>query len=472
LSHPPQVYAKIYPLGKSGANRERGRSVRQELIPLSHLDKHTKYVDLEPGRYYVETVLPSGEMLAEDVSVADGQTPELIFRPEYSPHEWLSWQHVVGNVQSKQPLRQPARSRRSATRTPAVKSRKLRGGGLRGGGKGGSKGMRPTRATRGDGGLAYESVLEEVTPLPEVDIGRPIYCLSHPHPALIDAKKRGSEVWELLSNLPGSSPEALVKALNEAHDPFAIPAHGVDQAHAVFRVSSSQASGDAVSLSNHAGQLPRYFVVVMRRQSVELASLPIPWKVVTTGREADIEIAIQQPVEEGGFCGSAIARDEQFGMLLGYLSSGSLPTVRQIAETATGMLYSKFENPFAAAAGAYALVGTALQATDRDWHDWVRNLMNSFPHIPDGAIQWGQLNLRMRRNSKDLEEAKSAFKLAYRRGLPFYSMGMRWLLEGLEGVSSGDAEAEKMLHNVRQLAWRTNYQQPFTIVRLGGESNV
>jgi hypothetical protein len=225
-------------------------------------------------------------------------------------------------------------------------------------------------------------------------------------------------------------------------------------------------------LRGHVAAAQRYFAVVPHQQSVELVSLPIPWHVISPSREAPIEIAILQSYVTGAFCTSATARDENLGMLLGYLSAGALPTVREMAETAKDMLYYKTVNPFAAAAGGYALVGTALQATDKEWHSWIRNLMNMFEHIPDGAIQWGQLHLRMRRKKSDIEEAKQAFKLAYRRGLPFYSMGMKWLMEGLEWVSRDDTEAGEMLKNVRQIAWRTNYQQPFTILRIGSERSV
>jgi hypothetical protein len=180
----------------------------------------------------------------------------------------------------------------------------------------------------------------------------------------------------------------------------------------------------------------------------------------------------QQPADPSGFCSSAIARDEEFGMLLGYLSSGSLPTVRRIAETAKDMLYYKHSNPFAAVAGAYALVGTAKQTNKKEWHQWVFNLMDRFPYIPDGAIQWGRLMMRMRRNSDDIAEARKAFKQAYRRGLPYYSLGMRWLLEGLEWCSDNDSEAKDMAYHVRLIAWTTNYQQPFTTLLIGGRANV
>jgi len=173
------------------------------------------------------------------------------------------------------------------------------------------------------------------------------------------------------------------------------------------------------------------------------------------------------------FCASATALDEDLGTLLGYLSSGSLAVAREMAETARDMLYFKVANPYAAAAGGYAMVGTATTAADREWHGWIRNLMQMFPHIPDGAIQWAQLRLKMRRNSSDIEEARAALKLAYRRGLPFFSMGVKWLMDGLEWIAGeSDPEARTMLRNVQRLAWRTNFQQPFTIMRIGGDTDV
>jgi hypothetical protein len=98
--------------------------------------------------------------------------------------------------------------------------------------------------------------------------------------------------------------------------------------------------------------------------------------------------------------------------------------------------------------------------------------MNWFETMPDGAIQWGQLKLRMRRNSRDIEEARNAFKLAFNRGLPFYSLGMRWLVDGLEAVSYNDPEAAEMLTYVRRVSWLVNYKQPFTILKLEAHRNV
>jgi hypothetical protein len=205
---------------------------------------------------------------------------------------------------------------------------------------------------------------------------------------------------------------------------------------------------------------------------MELVSLPVPWTIVSSGREATLEVGMRQVHSPKTFCATAIACDADLGALLGYLSSGSLPTVVGMIETATDALYDKTVNPFAAAAGGYALVGAALTSEDEKWHGWIRNLMDLFPAIPDGAIQWAQLRLRTRRHETDRKEASQALKEAYHRGIPFFSMGMKWLMEGLEMLAPEDPEADQMLGMVRELAWRTNYQQPFTILRIAGKQRV
>lgn len=463
-SRPPKVFAKIYPIGESGARRTSASTAKQAMIPISHIPSHVTTIDLDPGRYYVEATLPSGEVLADDVELS-GPGQELVLQTDDSPHEWLSWQHLVGNVQSK-----------AATAARRLKTPKKR---REASGRGS---FRPELAPE----LAPEASREsrpqflggepaaEVPAIEpaEVELDYSIVYLSHPYAPLVNPHQ-GDQVWSWLASLPAADPTTIIQLLNENQNPIETPAVIKDDAHAVFRVSWSPSNqGNVEPLGNRMSHASRYFAAVPRPQAVELVSLPIPWTVVMSGREADIEVVLQEPTDPTGFCTSAVARDEELGTLLGYLSSGALTTARQMAETAKGMLFEKVGNPFAALAGGYALVGTALQATDREWHEWVRNLMNNFPHIPDGAIQWGQLKIRMRRSSEDIDEAKKAFKMAYNRGLPFYSMGMRWLLDGLEAVSHGDAEIEEMMKNVRRLAWRTHFQQPFTIIRLGGDQSV
>jgi hypothetical protein len=186
-----------------------------------------------------------------------------------------------------------------------------------------------------------------------------------------------------------------------------------------------------------------------------------------TNREVAVEVTVQRPRFEREFASAVSVRDQQLAVLLGFLSSGALPAAKRLAETAGDMLDDKDINPLAAAAGGYALVSSAADTQRQRWHSWIENLMQRFEHVPDGAIQYATLRMRLRSNENDLAEATNAFKLAYRRGVPFYGLGLRWLLEGLQRVGTRDTEAQAMADAVLQLTARLHPQSPFTILRLG-----
>jgi len=463
----PRVPAKIYELDSSAKSSASTGSVRRAQVPISENPAEVARLDLPPGTYYVESVLPSGETLADSVTLAEGETRDLVLRGTSSPNEWFSWQHLMGNTRPGSSANQrPGGSVRVINRKPGGTPRK--------------KGA-PRRIA--DGGAGYAGSRTHAASLrpgsaPELRgptaIGRPINFLASPLPALVLGEPQGAAAWKGLAEATSANANTLATLLNQGKSALDLPVYTHDARRAVYRLSWQQGSRSEVhALEGRVPAMPRYFAVVPRRRCVELISLPMPWRVIGMGREAAIEIAVQQMHAADAFCASATALDEDLGMLLGYLSSGSLVVAREMAETARDMLYYKVENPYAAAAGGYALVGTALTAEDREWHGWIRNLMHSFPHIPDGAIQWAQLCLKMRRGPSDIEEARVALKLAYRRGLPFYSMGVKWLMEGLEWIAGeSDPEAVQMLRQVQRLAWRTNFQQPFTIVRIGGDTDV
>jgi hypothetical protein len=180
-----------------------------------------------------------------------------------------------------------------------------------------------------------------------------------------------------------------------------------------------------------------------------------------------VEVVVQQTRERSEFVSNIGVRDEQLVILLGFLSTGALSPVREIAESAKDLLYGKMQNSLAAAAGAYAMVGSATDTGGHAWHQWIRNLSEWFEHLPDGAIQRAQLLLRLRRSAADITAATKLLKDAYRRGLPYYTLGVRWLLDGLEKVGRLDPEAEQMSRAVRAVASRIHPLSPFTIVRLG-----
>lgn len=478
---PPKVYARITRMD------ERGRSVpsssRLELVPITTHDAESEAITLDSGAYLVEVRMPTGELLADSVSLDDGGDKDLVLMAESSPHEWLSWQHLAGNVGTRSAQFSRPRSPRIVKAAPVLPSApsKLRTRRLLGT-TGSVPRSRDARsgppATDGpidwlgriglgevDGVVGVRDAFadpETWSPDEPADVepSRPIHWLGRgagaSHPDFLR-----EQPWHALAALQGGTAN-LVAGLNAGRPDRLIAPSGSDPSVAVFRIPNEPGR----QRGNYSPAV-RDFAAVHRRTGVELVSLPTPWRETWSGRDAVIEVGVRCPRYESEFASSIVVRDQTLAVLLGFLSSGALTAVTRLAETGNVMLFEKNENPLAAAAGGYALVGSATDATRQPWHDWIENLMNRFEHLPDGAILFATMRLRLRSNATDVREAAQAFKVAYRRGLPFYGLGMRWLLDGLERVGEVDPEAKDMATAVRRLASRLHPQSPFTILRLG-----
>jgi hypothetical protein len=159
-------------------------------------------------------------------------------------------------------------------------------------------------------------------------------------------------------------------------------------------------------------------------------------------------------------------RDPVVGSALGYMGTGSLANARVIFDRALTMLYRKQINPLAAAAGGYVILATDQGEPDQVWHEWIANLANRFPWLPDGMVLHGRLLLKHRRGEADVEAARRAFFEAHDRGIPYYSLGLQWLVDGLALLATRDKEARERLASAQEIAWMANLQQPFTTIRL------
>ncbi|WP_418320115.1 hypothetical protein [Piscinibacter sakaiensis] len=129
-------------------------------------------------------------------------------------------------------------------------------------------------------------------------------------------------------------------------------------------------------------------------------------------------------------------RDASHGSLLGYLTRRDIQASNAVSGSsrsqAMSALYDKQVNPFAASAGAY-LLAMSEEDLDHEQKGWLENLTQRFPWLPDGAIAQGyQL---MRQSEKGTEKFDLARELLVRtsveRGLPFFSVGLSLLTEGL-----------------------------------------
>jgi hypothetical protein len=389
------VVATVRPLGEVPAP-SRSRTVT---IPVGSGTPAT-LVDVPPGRYLVQAYLPSGDIVSQDVDVQGPVEVEL--SGEHSPHEWLSYQHLLGNVTNKTTFGRPA-----------------------------------------------HDVLE---PYPEV------FSLDFP---LIPLNLPGNDdVWRLL----GDSIAGLLSPFQLApvHRPL-VPAYSDDNVR-LFQVPSN-----GITPVNEVPMLDtgRCLVLVADQQAARmtLVALPFPWRDVLTDASCWAEVLVERGGSPADRRVSVSVQDTMVSTVLGYLGSGAFTTAQEIVQPAMWVLMSKLRNPLAAAAGGYVLVGSSTEPIT-PWDQWLDNLTNWFPWLPDGPVIRSRLLLRLARDEGDIAMAHASLKMAFQRGLPFYGLGLQWLVDGLTVFAADDREAAFMLDMVRPVARRCNLQQPFTVLDL------
>jgi len=175
--------------------------------------------------------------------------------------------------------------------------------------------------------------------------------------------------------------------------------------------------------------------------------------------------------------------DQEFGPLSGFMTASNLPKAAVAVQQAYDMLFVKSKNPLAAAAGGYILVA-AGDPSGHDWQQWIDNLERWFPTLPDGAVLKGALLLRTARDQAAYDRAREAFLQAYDRGIPYFSLGVSWLLDGLtlfagpvdeqenltadqrDGQERLRRDVQEKLAEVQWVAKRLDLSQAFTVIRL------
>jgi hypothetical protein len=117
--------------------------------------------------------------------------------------------------------------------------------------------------------------------------------------------------------------------------------------------------------------------------------------------------------------------------LLSFLSSGDFESARAIgsgwAQRAEEMLLNKVQDPMAATVGGYFL----LKAGEIErLHEWTANLANWFKWLPDGPII--RACHLMTRPQPVADTIRNLLLEAVKRGLPYYTIGLRLLQDGLK----------------------------------------
>lgn len=127
--------------------------------------------------------------------------------------------------------------------------------------------------------------------------------------------------------------------------------------------------------------------------------------------------------------------DPSYGSLLDYLTrrdfQAGAAISRSMRSTALAALYEKMMNPYAAAAGAY-LLAIGEEDIHNEQSDWMENLTERFPWLPDGPIAQGyRLLRRTEKGTSEFDQARRLLFKAVDRGLPYFTIGLTLLNEAL-----------------------------------------
>jgi hypothetical protein len=201
--------------------------------------------------------------------------------------------------------------------------------------------------------------------------------------------------------------------------------------------------------------------------------VPVPFRWLTLDyKPVPIEFVVNRSTESV----SVTVADPEFAPVLGYLASGhSELAARSLKDVSLGLLFGKVENPFAAAAGGYVLVQSWISGQEDEhawnWRQWIQNLANWFPFLPDGAILEGRVLLSLD-SPVAREQAALRFLQAFSRGVPYFSAGLRMLVEGLLTIDDAPLPSELRQRfevakrHVRQWATWMDPREPFTTLHI------
>jgi len=416
------------------ANIYGKKNYRDLLIPAGDLHQGFeranpyKEITIKEGNYLLEVILPSGDLIQEDIEITKGEDKTLVLSPKKEKtfeREFLRWQNYIHGWQNPEDFYFP------------------------------------------------EDVIEHIPGISSLSVrllSEKDYYLQRKKNLKHDLSENGliSKGYFFLKNDINSdlfTSEQLFSSIAEEKISLIEIHEGPWNDYMAFRDE----------------MIPRFYLYIEGNKILpQYCVLPIPWRLFNTGEMAKIEALVSKipfrsdSISDEGGRVSLSVRDNLIGAVLGYLNRGELSAALTSGKPALNygeeLLQGKLFNPFAATVGGYVLMKgtTDFEGQSLFWYDWINNLCEYFPFLPDGAILNGWLKLYQRKNDY-LQEACNLFLEAFYRGIPYYSKGVEMLLDGLQIISSSDRykqddEVKKALTIIQKLALRVDVDQPFTCV--------
>lgn len=409
---------------KNARRFDQSRSTVTTIAPVSSFDHAAVGVFLPWGDYDIEAVLPSGEQIGEELTVGPNSIRsgagaiEVVLHGEHSPNEWRSWAHFTGAQLA---------SRRQETREDI--DRKRLGSAL------------DTRFEVSVGSLAHSDSLGGFDPSSWDGWFNFLQERYERGPELALGLELGVDVSGLEVQTEG----------------------GYDRTP--LRIKFVQGHSPGIGLGARDIGERRTYAAIAGSTGTRLVAIPWPWgdSAYAAGHIPFELLAF----EEGGQlrC-DPVLRDGQWAGLVAYLNRGRVDLASEILASASDALFAKFQNPLAAAVGGYVLLSSGPSDEEASWPSWLSNLAEYFPHLPDGLIlraRW----LLARNREEDLEKAHELLYEAFNRGVPYFTTGVVWLIEGLEQTSIGCPICTEILRKVRGVARSMDLSQAFTSFSIG-----
>lgn len=406
-----KIVGNIYPSGSTGVAK------RNIVFPCGISVTPARY-EVEAGRYIVSATLPSGATLTEDIEAREGEETPVTLDASGSPYETHSWQYLMGNIEPYSVYHDPSM-------IPVPRS------------TGSRYIIRPDGADlRGDA---------EPPPIGQTKV------------TWIADSKRASWSFESMIALAAGAAHAPIADLIADSPPEVVP--DPDESDGTSHLFRFGVAGPVGGPSRFHGA--RQFLVVELADAAYLVTLPAPWD------SAQIEVLVNARQSPTGSAIAVTVRDPAVGAALTYLARGAFDAAATLFTDVESMLYRKVRNPLAAAAGGYVLIGRDVADEPRQWDSWLDNVRDWFGWMSDGSVLWAVRRLRQAKTERDLQQARAGLIEAYDRGVPVYTLGLSWLMDGLSEFPD-DPECAWRLARARRLSWCVDMREPFVIISLRG----
>ena len=384
----------------------------------------------EAGRYFLQLLLPNGKVITKDFEIKPEKATQLVIHlPHEGPHEWTTLHALAGQ------FRHEARQTGGFTR-PLSKNPK-----------------------------SYA----ELAANPQKG-----YALS----LLAPGENAAGSIFsdrQTITNLTQLIRENLdVKSAMRLFGSGSNVTHPTleDDDFAIFRFAHSGVLAEGEQDPEWYGfgpqtDLSRHYLLQKSVSGGTLICLPTPW--TTPDGQAEVELLVKKNSIAGSPDVAMTIGDPMINTVLGYINTGAIHEAAELFDfkKAKKMLFEKISYPLAATVGGYLLVfgmdREEYRSTSDNWKNWVEHLDGWFDWLPDGAILHAALYFML--GGPDRDEAYETLMRAYDRGLPFFTFGLKLMIDGLRYfVREGDDHARERLTVLETIANQTDPSQTFLTV--------